>query len=346
MNEHKYYELACKLRSEIQSGRYGRDGRLPSENELTAKTGYSRQTVRQAMSVLENEGLTVRVQGSGTYVRGDKPQRPLTRNIAVVTTYIGEYIFPAILHGIDGVLSENGYSSMLFATHNRVDDERRILTELLEKPIDGIIIEGTKTALPNPNIDLYRRLEALSVPVIFINGFYPEMKEHVCVVADDREGGKTACASLIRKGHKKIGGIFKSDDIQGHRRYAGFVEALIESGLEVVDDNIMWYSTENRDALIETGAAGILKSCTACVCYNDEVALRVISALEKSGRSVPTDVELTSFDNSTFAQLSAVKFTSLSNPKESLGRLAAEKMLNILKGQKETSAVLPWSNEN
>ncbi|NLC78897.1 MAG: GntR family transcriptional regulator, partial [Ruminococcaceae bacterium] len=284
MNEHKYYELACRLRADIQAGRYARDEKLPSENELTAKTGYSRQTVRQAMSVLESEGLTVRVQGSGTYVRGDKPQRPLTHNIAVVTTYIGEYIFPAILHGIDGVLSQNGYTSMLFATHNRVDDERRILTELLEKPIDGIIIEGTKTALPNPNIALYNRLEAMGVPVIFINGFYPEMKEHVYVVADDRAGGRSACDALIAKGHKRIGGIFKSDDIQGHRRYAGFVEALINGGLEVIDDNIMWYTTENRDALIASSAAGILSGCTACVCYNDEVALKVIAALEGAGK--------------------------------------------------------------
>ena len=70
-----------------------------------------------------------------------------------------EYIFPAILHGISSVLSQNGYTPLLSATQNRVDIEREVLKSLMNKPIDGIIVEGTKTAIPNPNIDLYEEIE-------------------------------------------------------------------------------------------------------------------------------------------------------------------------------------------
>lgn len=157
MNGHKYSELAQQLRTDIQNEIYVSGQKLPSGNELAASTGYSRQTVRQAIGVLEKGGLVDRVQGSGTYVRTAIPHCKPTHNIAVVTTYIGEYIFPAILQGVDQVLSQNGYSPLLSATRNRVDNERKILTELLHKPIDGLIVEGTKTALPNPNIDLYEQ---------------------------------------------------------------------------------------------------------------------------------------------------------------------------------------------
>lgn len=345
MGEHKYAELAQKLRAEIQSGSYAEGQRLPSENELAAQTGYSRQTVRQAMSILKSEGLTDRVQGSGTYVRTAAPRRNHTCNIAVVTTYIGEYIFPAILQGIDHVLAQNGYTPLLSATRNRVDNERRILTELLRKPIDGLIVEGTKTALPNPNIDLYDAFATRGIPVVFINGFYPDLKKPIYVVADDRAGGRMACEQLLRRGHQRIAGIFKSDDIQGHRRYAGYAEALRCAERNVEDDHVMWYTTENRDSLLETCAMRTLRDCTAVVCYNDEVALQVLKLLTESGVPVPDHMELASFDNSTFAQLSAVPFLSLSNPKEQLGRLAAEKMLHILQGQAEKSTVLPWSLE-
>ena len=341
MSEHKYAQLADRLRTEIQNGVYTGGQRPPSENELASATGYSRQTVRQAMALLENEGLTSRVQGSGTYVRSAAPRREATHNIAVITTYIGEYIFPAILHGIDDVLSKNGYTPLLSATHNRVDNERRILTELLQKSVDGLIVEGTKTALPNPNIDLYDRFAALGIPVVFINGFYPDLKKPVYVVADDRAGGRLATDLLLRGGHRRIAGFFKSDDIQGHRRYAGYAETLREAGLAVEDDHVLWFTTENRDSLLAAGTGAVLAGCTAAVCYNDEVALQVSRYLQDSGTT--GQVELVSFDNSTIALLSSPPFFSLSNPKEQLGRLAAEKMLGILAGHPQQPTVLPWS---
>lgn len=338
MSGHKYQELALKLRQDIRNGVYRTGQRLPSENELTAATGYSRQTVRQAMALLEDEGLTDRIRGSGTYVRSRVPGRRRTHNVAVVTTYIGEYIFPEILRGIDEVLAQNGYTQLLSATGNRVDKERRILEELRQKPIDGLIVEGTKTALPNPNIDLYEYFRQERIPVVFINGFYPDLVRPVYVVADDRAGGRLACRRLLEKGHRRIAGIFKNDDIQGHRRYAGYLQALTEAGLPVDDDDVLWYATETRDSLLESQAAHVLKDCTAVVCYNDEVAMQLLRQPACDG------VEVVSFDHSTYAQLSAKAFYSLANPKEQLGRLAAEKLLSLLEGREVVPEVLPWQS--
>ena len=335
MQEPKYQKLADALRAAVCGGVYPAGERLPSENELVARTGYSRQTVRQAMALLESEGLTVRVRGSGTYVRSGPAQRELTHNIAVVTTYIGEYIFPNILQGIQGVLAQNGYTPLLSATGNRLSEERRILSELLDKPIDGLIVEGTKTALPNPNVDLYRRFALRGIPVVFINGYYPDVDDPVYVVADDRRGGRLACELLLRRGHRRIAGIFKSDDMQGHRRYAGYAEALVDAKLPVDDDAILWYATENREALFDARLPDALRGCTAAVCYNDEAAVSLLARL-RDGQAP----EIVSFDHSLLAQMSP--FLSLAGPKERLGALAAQKLLNILQGRVEHPAVLPW----
>ena len=53
----KYEILAQKLRDLIRTGQILPGGKLPSENELTASEGISRQTVRQALSVLEQEEI-------------------------------------------------------------------------------------------------------------------------------------------------------------------------------------------------------------------------------------------------------------------------------------------------
>jgi len=337
MSQPKYAAVAQKLRSDIHSGKYENGQKLPSENELVARTGYSRQTIRQAMALLESEGLTERIRGSGTYVKSAGSRRPRTNNIAVVTTYIGEYIFPAILHGISAALSEKGYTPLLFATQNRVDTEREVLKSLMNKPIDGIIVEGTKTAMPNPNIDLYEEISRQGIPVVFVNGYYAELKNPMYVVMNDREGGRLACEALLAEGHQHIAGFFKSDDIQGHRRYAGYAEALVRAGLSVEDDHVLWYTTENRDLLIKSSAPATLRGCTAAVCYNDETAILAVDACQGM------EADWVSFDQSAYARMPGSPFRSLGNPKEALGRLAAQKMLHLLEGREEHPSVLPWS---
>lgn len=68
-HEPAYQLLRDRLRSEIAAGRY-RDGtRLPTESELVALHGLSRQTVRRAFQDLVAEGVVYRVPGRGTYAR-------------------------------------------------------------------------------------------------------------------------------------------------------------------------------------------------------------------------------------------------------------------------------------
>ena len=58
--------LANKLREGLESGGY-KNERLPSEQDLALQFGISRATVRNALSILEKEGIIIRRQGSGTY---------------------------------------------------------------------------------------------------------------------------------------------------------------------------------------------------------------------------------------------------------------------------------------
>lgn len=337
----KYETLADKLRSKIITGIYKEGDMLPSENELVVSEKLSRQTVRQALALLEREGRISRRRGSGSVVTGGS-RREKTHNIAVVTTYISEYIFPDILRGIEQELSQSGYTPFISATYNRVDNEREILKTLLTKPIDGIIIEGTKTALPNPNIDLYRSIDQAHIPMVFINGYYPEFKPPVYVVADDRAGGAAAVCHLLGKNRRSIAGIFKSDDIQGHRRYAGYAEALRKAGHPVNDDHILWYTTETREKLIEANLLETLNGCDAVVCYNDEIAMQVLGILKDSKIEVPGQIAIVSFDGSMFSDITSPKLTSLLLEKEEVGRLAAVKLVNLLRGISERPFVMPW----
>ena len=345
--EPKYQTVAETLRHEIATGVYKDGDALLTEAELKQKFGVSRQTVRQAISLLENDGLVLRRRGSGTYVNHGPRKHSGELSVGVITTYITDYIFPSIVRGVESVLSAESCIMSLSATYNRADHERALLQRVLESPLDGLIVEGTKTALPNPNTGLYERLWERNIPVVFINGYYPQLPRAVYVVTDDQGGGRMAAAYLARAGFKRIGGIFKSDDMQGHLRYQGFSADMQERGLPVRDENVCWFSTESKRRFLrdETGAEfirGLKGNMDAVVCYNDEIALELMDVLTGAHLSVPQDVSLVSFDNSAYAGICYPKLTSLSHPKDAFGREAAVKLMNMIAGRKETSTVMPW----
>ena len=343
----KYQTVADSLRQEIESGQYSERQLLPTEQVLCQRFQISRQTVRRALSLLEDEGLITRRQGSGSRLREHKePEAILNCAIAVVTTYIGDYIFPDILRGMERVLSANSSAPLLFATQNQLSVERKILQTLLTmKELDGVLVEGTKTALPNPNLDLYQKLIDRGIHLVFIHGIYPELTHIPSVLADDYGGGRMLTEHLHRQGHQNIAGIFKVDDMQGMRRYAGYAGAMRDLGLPFEDEHVRWYNTERRkdfqsDSFMDSLLEGI-QGCSAVVCYNDEVAIRVVSRLQKRGVRVPEEVAVVSFDNSYLCQLGPVPVTSLSH-RSHMGRVAAEQIIELTRGGTASSKFLKW----
>lgn len=334
----KYNRLIDWVKERIDCGDFKPGEKLYSENELARMFNISRQTVRQAVGVLENEKLVERRRGSGTYIRtAPVPAHEPTKTIGVITTYLDDYIFPSIIRGIEGVLSLNGYTMRLSITNNKVENETTALTHMLRDEVDGLIVEPTKSALPNFNRDLYAKLSDRNIPCLMINGSYPGM-DIACVAPDDLGGGLEAARYLLSRGHKKIGGIFKSDDIQGHLRYAGFAGALKEYGVSLSDDAVLWYVTEDIERLFggesDTYILSRIQSCTALLCYNDQVAVRLLSILRRAGISVPEQLSLVSFDNSNLAVSSEVGLTSVAHPKEQLGEAAAQGILGLLNNRR------------
>lgn len=77
----RHEQIAEWIREEINNGRFGKDEKIPSENELSAKFDVSRVTVRRALQTLENEQQIYRCQGLGSFVKGKKPlQQMLAMN--------------------------------------------------------------------------------------------------------------------------------------------------------------------------------------------------------------------------------------------------------------------------
>ena len=280
MNEkHKYEILKEYLKNEMMSGNIGYGEKIPSENELAVRFSLSRFTVRRSIELLTNEGWLEKRHGSGTFVKTASPQKTGTRVIGIITTYLDDYIFPSIIQGIEDVLTQNDYAMSLCITGNKAEKEASCLRAMLDQNVDGLIMEGTKSAFPNPNIELLEEFKKREIPIVFINGNYADF-ESSYVLMDDEKSAVMATGYLIDNGHTNIGGIFKSDDIQGHRRYKGFIRAIHNKGLTLNEDAVLWYTTEDLGRIFAPEFDSVLLQrfcgCTAMLCYNDQIAIKTV----------------------------------------------------------------------
>lgn len=326
-------ELVGWIKEQVAARKFLPGQKLYSENELKEMFHVSRQTVRHAIGVLESEGVLVRRQGSGTYI-SDRRQVNLQNRtrISVVTTYVDSYIFPKTIQGIENVLFENGYSVQIAFTNNQISREKTILEDILSRDeVAGVIMETTKSGIPNPNLPLYEELRKKGIPIIFINSYYPLLSvPHVSL--NDKLAGAKATGYLIEMGHRKIGGIFKLDDGQGHLRYAGYLEAMHDAGYEADDSRIVWIDTtsiqnleECRDIIMNR-----FSDCSAVVCYNDQVAFKLVEILNNEGVRIPEDISIVSIDDSELTVLGDVALTSIPHPMDKLGEKAAKNLLEMI----------------
>lgn len=337
MKEPKYVVVVKWIKEKIEKKELKAGDKLYSENELSELFGLSRQTIRHAIEVLEKENLVTRLQGSGTYINevrtSYRENNTKTMNIAVISTYVDSYIFPNIIMGIEKVLSKEGHMVQIAFTNNKIEKEREVIQNILENGnIDGLIVEATKSALPNPNIVFYEELMRRDIPIIFFNSYYPALKvPHVSL--NDKLIGKKMTQYLIQKGHQKIAAIFKSDDGQGHLRYAGYIEAMLEANLKIRDKNIIWLDTEYSHELQGEGKQILqrIQDCTAVFCYNDEIAFLLEEICGKAGILIPDLLSLVGVDNSNLAELGEVSITSVSHPMEKLGIKVAQNLLELTK---------------
>lgn len=346
----KYLQVADILRKEIAEGVF-RDGQtLMTEEELRFRFDVSRQTIRQAIALLEEDGLVDRRRGSGTYVRhGPRRRQQGAVHVGVVTTYITDYIFPDIVSGIESVLSENGVVMNLSATYNDSRTERNILERMLDGQVDGLIVEGAQTARENENEDLYRRLAERNIPVLFMNSYYPGMMNVPHVVMDDYGGGRIAAREVLSRGYRKPGGMFKVDDLQGKERLKGFLDEMRSEGVAIPDEHLLLFGTGERMIWQNTPEGQTflkrLKNHEMdCVtCYNDVFAVSLMSLLQQEGMKLPEEMGFIGFDNATYAEMSTPKLTTLGHPKEAFGALVAEKLLRMISGERERSVNMAWT---
>ncbi len=295
------------IRTYIDQNKFTVCNRLPSENYLCGRCSVSRETVRAAIRQLFEEGFTYAVKGSGTYFHRTKallnPYFAKTGDITIGLILQGQD-FNAnsnLVKGIRTTLDQVGAVVRIFQTDNKLINERRCLMSC-RRGFQGLIVDGVKASILNPNLDCYADLYSDNLPVIFYNNFYKDTF-YPKVINDDFRCADALIQRLTEKGHSHIMGIFVYDNYQGVEKYQGYVHALFKYKARFDDKYVKWcisdevYDKDNYPKTLWRFIKSQTK-CTAIVCCNYMILQYVLKLLADHGRRVPEDYSIVSFDYS------------------------------------------------
>lgn len=343
MDNFKYTAIVDWAKDYIKTNGLKPDDRFLTEKELCTIHGVSRQTVRQAMMTLERENIISRVRGSGTFVTEraagiaapGAAAAPAKKIVGVISTYFSDYIFPHIVTGIESVLGDRGYTMQLSITHDQVLEETQALENMLSSGVCGLIVEPSKSALPNPNTELYNKIRASGIPLVFFNAKY-QWADFPYAAMDDTIAGKKVTDHLFDCGHRDIAGIFALDDIQGHKRYSGFMQSCLEHNVSDAEKNVFWFLAADKSKMFTFGKDKLLElfdRTTGVVCYNDMVAINLMKFCKENAIRVPEDLSVVGIDDSRYASICEVPLTSVHHPHKKLGATAAKMLISMIENK-------------
>jgi len=244
-----------------------------------------------------------------------------SNTIGLVVLDVANPFFTDVARGAESMADELG--STVILCHSAEDPEReaRHVAMLEELRVQGVLITPVDCAAPH--ID---RLLAHGIPVVLVDR--AAGRRQLCSVAvDDEWGGRLAVDHLVDRGHRHmafVGGPFKIRQVVDRHRGAQMALADISNAhLDVLETTSLTVA-EGRTAAQRLFALPADRRPTAVFCANDLLAIGVLQAAVQESVHVPRDLAIVGYDDIGFAAAAAVPLSSVRQPREQLGRTAAQ----------------------
>ena len=196
------------------------------------------------------------------------------------------------------------------------------LTELM-KEIDGVIVLGR---CPDEFLNSIKKYTK-NIVGIGRNPTNYKMDEIIC-------NGKTAAIAameyLLSLGHREIGYI---GDCSSESRYVGYCETLINRNIPL-NYNYIKSTDQTYDSGYQSMQELRQQNITAVFCANDISALGALKALSELAADADRrgqKISVISIDNISMSQTSTPLLTTVSIPKEDMGRMAVNILLDRIK---------------
>jgi len=322
------------------SGTSGRRSQQPRMDDVAAAAGVSRALVSLVMRDSPQVSARARVAVLEAanrlgYRRNLAASNLASRRTMTVGLLLNDLHNPWYAEVADGVhisAEQHGYQVILATGRRSPAVESRAINAFLSSRVDGIIVAGCRMPLTHltaiaQEVPVVSAGRSLSGPTVG------------SVSADDAEGARLAVQHLFDLGHRHIAHIDGGRGAGSAPRRAGYVAAMRAVGLA---DNVRVISGDFTEEAGNRAGRRLLREGdvpTGFFAANDLSAVGLIDALDDAGLSVPRTASVVGYDNTAFAALNHIGLTTIDQPRNQMGRLAASMLLGALTGDAELEHV-------
>ncbi len=256
-----------------------------------------------------------------------------SNSVGILVSELHGPFFGQMMAGIESELRAAGKHVIITTGHSEEEKEKDGVEFLISRNCDAIILHVEAVS-----DDYIVELSKGKTPVYLMSRLVEGLEEK-CISLNNELGGYLATDSIIQQGHSAIAYIagpqFKADSKD---RLAGHKRALAENNIAFSDT--LYFEGDFKETGGRDGLKHFISSkraFSALICANDEMASGAITYAREQGFSLPKNLSVIGFDNIIFAQHTYPKLTTIDNPVNLMGHMAAKLVLKNIYQQKDIS---------
>ena len=241
-----------------------------------------------------------------------------------------------VLAGLNSILHDEGYDIPFYAVSD-VQERHAFFSDMsIKRNADAVMVVSFQISHTEAD-----KLATTGIPLLGINTEpIPEFSATVGI--DETSSMELVVNHLANQGHRSIAYICLDPDTEsfkwnGRARLQAFLSSCSKLGDQVEPTVIHAPKNETRADYALSQLSRMNRPPTAVICMNDEYALPLIFCMQRSGWTVPRDMSVVGFDDSTYAR--EIGLTTIHQDPYEMGRSAATTLLGLLDGQEPSESV-------
>ena len=340
----KYLTISREIETSIRAGRWD-GGKIPSARDIAGQHGVSLGTASRALQVLQDKGLILTKDRSGSYVAPLAPPSAAPGCWALCIRATPGPWYQASLS-----VTRAGFDSLARTGEGlRLDvdslDFREVTTPVeLRRRVESAAEGGVSGVFFMPSRhgeEATRQDEAIlgacrdaGLPVVLLERNlrgHARPLERDLVAVDDLDGGLRCAGHLFEQGRTRVAFVTGSPTSSHDRRMAGYFLAVRQAALgsaRVFEPFVLEepQGSARKAAFQELADRVIENRIDGLVCYQDYTAVGMIIELLSRGVRVPGDVAITGFDDLPIGNSFSLGVTTYAYPSEAVAREAVRLM--------------------
>ncbi len=319
---------------------------MPSIKDVAEAAGVSTATVSRVISnglhvrpeVRERVMLAIEQLGYRPNLVARSLRSQQSSTIGLILSDISNPFFSSLSRAVEDAAYEQGFNVVLCNTDENPEKEAIYLNLMQDTNVAGVIIAPTRQTTAT------LMSSQQPFPTVIVDRSIPNGDIDV-VVLDNVDAAYRLTTHLIEQGYQRIAALC-SDMSTGLERQLGYERALRAHGQAPRSEYVKYIAPQ-----IDTGYAATLKILDlpqppdALFTVNSLLAAGALQAIRERNLSIPDEIALVTFDETTWADLVQPAITLISQPTYEMGSAAAELLLQrianptrstrqvILKGQ-------------